>query len=384
MYRTRTLPSFGAQAGPAGVWFGVGMNASAMKDSPWAIIVDGEGQVTERKLQDQNPGAQLAQSVHVLSSSVDGAFRNVTLTRSLKGMTSDYYTFDPTTAAKLNFINAVGSGPMLAYHKNKLPSSISILPVGKSAGACICGTKPLAFGQAKGKLLYTRTNQSADQGQGEIGCCNSCQPQPRSDMLWQKNPTCDIRSYTGGQIACHHLFSLLDKDQEIPWEDKPLQYQHKFRFWVQPYNASYHQNVNHVTWGIASPVEYDVPKCGPEVKGCKQSADGNWEHTIRGTWSGNGKLVAAHFHCHAPTCLSVQMYRCNKTVAVCNETTGELICREDPIYGLKGKIDKAGFDEPGFIAVPPCLWGSPEYVPSLAHTTTTTVCIPSSTRIHSA
>ena len=34
--------------GRADVWFGVGFNASAMKDAPWAIIIDGHGAVSER------------------------------------------------------------------------------------------------------------------------------------------------------------------------------------------------------------------------------------------------------------------------------------------------------------------------------------------------
>ena len=40
-------------------------------------------------------------------------------------------------------------------------------------------------------------------------------------------------------------------------------------------------------------------------------------------------MAAAHFHCHAPTCLSVAMY---------NNATGELICREEPLYGATGTI----------------------------------------------
>ena len=345
-----------ALSGPAGVWYGVGFNASAMKNAPWALIIDGQGKVTERKLQDQSPGAVLASSVTVVSSVVQGGLRNVTLTRPLKGLTADHYTFDASNAAKLPFINAVGSGPALAFHKLKMPSQLSALPVGTGAAgaACVCGTKPLPWGKGHGTLIYTNTNQTGDAGNGAISCCNSCQAEPRSDMLRQHNPTCDIRTYVGGQIACHHMWSLLDADQEIPWTDKPLEYQHKFRFWVQPYNASYHQEVKHQTWGIASPVEYDVPKCGHNVSDCEQTDDGNWVHTIRGTYSGKGKLVAAHFHCHAPTCLSVQMYRCpkNVTAADCNETTGDLICREDPVYGGKHTIDGAGFDEPGY-GVPP-------------------------------
>ena len=39
-------------SGPADDWFGVGFGALAMADAPWAVIVDGEGAVTERKLAD--------------------------------------------------------------------------------------------------------------------------------------------------------------------------------------------------------------------------------------------------------------------------------------------------------------------------------------------
>ena len=169
------------------------------------------------------------------------------------------------------------------------------------------------------------------------------------------------RTYLGGQVACHHMFSLLDADQLIPWVDQPLTFQLKFRFWVQPYNASYHTNVRRVTWGIASPVEYDVPKCGEGVAGCSVGPDGTWIHTIKGTFKGEGKLVAAHFHCHAPTCLSMAMYACDKGAADCTNETGTLLCREDPVYGGTGRVDDPRFDEPGYILQPPCLWGSAEY-----------------------
>merc|ERR1712113_29314 len=92
----------------------------------------------------------------------------------------------------------------------------------------------------------------------------------------QKNPTCDVRTYVGGQIACHHMFSLLDADQDIPWPDQPLEYHLKMRFWYQDYDESYHTNVKRTTWGIASPVEYDVPKCAKDVAGCSKDENGNW------------------------------------------------------------------------------------------------------------
>merc|ERR1712216_337913 len=58
----------------------------------------------------------------------------------------------------------------------------------------------------------------------------------------------------------------------------------------------------------------------------------------------------------APTCLSVQLYKCDNNVTVCNDKTGELLCREDPVYGGTGQIDNKNMDEPGYILQPPCLW----------------------------
>lgn len=350
--------------GPSHVWFGVGFNATQMKDRPWAVIVDGFGNVTERQLHDQNPGQTLSPSVQIVSTTVSGGFRTVILSRPFKGATPEHFTFRPHDDVLLNFINAVGNQPTLSYHKLKMPSSLILLPVAgtaKVAGACICASKPAPFGQAKGTLVYEATSQKEDTGTGTVSFANSCPPYPRGDLLAMQNPTCDLRAYAGGQSACHHMFSLLDADQEIPWPDQPLESYLKFRFWVQEYNASYHTNIRRTTWGIASPVEYDVPKCAPGVPGCEQDRSGAWIHTITGTFTGRGKLVAAHFHCHAPTCLSIAMYRCPQGTKVCNASTGTLLCREEPVYGGKGKIPEPRFDEPGYILQPPCLWGSPEF-----------------------
>ena len=50
-----------------------------------AIVVDGDGNVTERKLADQSPGKMLSPSVDVLHHSVTNGKRTVILTRALKG-----------------------------------------------------------------------------------------------------------------------------------------------------------------------------------------------------------------------------------------------------------------------------------------------------------
>mmetsp|Transcript_145113 Transcript_145113/g.404305 ORF Transcript_145113/g.404305 Transcript_145113/m.404305 type:complete len:785 (-) Transcript_145113:188-2542(-) len=352
-----------ALTGPSDVWFGVGFNATAMKDAPWALIVDGAGRVSERSLADQNPGTELPASVTVVSSTSAAGRRSVVLARRLKGASPRHFTFRPRDDTLLSLINAVGSKPSLSYHKAKGPTALALLPIQAkgTAGACLCASGSAPFGKAKGNLVYTRTAQSADTGSGSISFRNVCEPQPRSDLLAMRNPTCDIRSYAGGQSACHHMFSLLDADQDIPWPDQPLEYHLKFRFWVQDYNTSYHTNVKRTTWGIASPVEFDVPKCAAGVKGCEQQQDGSWVHTIAGTFTGGGRLVAAHFHCHAPTCLSVALYRCLGGTKVCNASAGQLLCREDPVYGGTGRVEDPRFDEPGYLLQPPCLWGSAEY-----------------------
>ena len=44
-----------------------------------------------------------------------------------------------------------------------------------------------------------------------------CLPYPREEILEQRNPSCDLRTYTGGLVSCHHGWHLLDAEQAIPW-----------------------------------------------------------------------------------------------------------------------------------------------------------------------
>ena len=172
----------------------------------------------------------LAASVSVVSHTVEGNLRTVVMTRKVKGATADHFTFSAADDTALSFINAVGSGATLSYHKDKTASQIAILPMAAAGdGMCICPVAPPAFGAGFGTLEYTDGTS--------VGCCNHCTEEPRSDMMAMKNPTCDLRTYAGGQLSCHHMWSLLDADQDIPWADQPLNYSIKFRFWFQEYNA---------------------------------------------------------------------------------------------------------------------------------------------------
>jgi hypothetical protein len=176
--------------GPSAVWFGVGFNASAMADNPWAIIVDGNGTITERSLLTQNPGTLLPKSsVEVVSSSVTDGLRTVVLRRAAN---HEYFTFRPAELTRLPMINAIGAQPSLSYHVKRMPTTLSMLPVG-SAGVCVCAFKPAPFGEAHGTLVYAPVDQPGEAGSGTLVFPNKCAPAPASDLLAQQNPTCDIR-----------------------------------------------------------------------------------------------------------------------------------------------------------------------------------------------
>lgn len=113
--------------GPSNVWFGVGFNAEAMKDLPYSIIVDGNGQITERKLADHGPGSKLADSVNIVSNTVVDNVRTVVMSRPVKGASKNHYSFQEIPG-DLPLISAVGNSVQLSYHKSKTGSTITLLP----------------------------------------------------------------------------------------------------------------------------------------------------------------------------------------------------------------------------------------------------------------
>uniref|UniRef100_A0A7S3T9S5 Uncharacterized protein n=1 Tax=Emiliania huxleyi TaxID=2903 RepID=A0A7S3T9S5_EMIHU len=242
------------------------------------------------------------------------------------------------------------------------------------AHQCVCPVAPKPFGQATGALRYHPTSQPADVGRGFAarfgGGGKSCAAWPSTDLIEHRNPTCDIRHYQGGQWACNHGWSLLDAEQQIPWADRPLVFVHKFRFYVQPYVPAYHTPIRlGETAGSAlllgSPWEYDVPRCAEGVPGCSRDAHGMWVHKVVGKHVGKHTFVALNNHCHAPTCLAMEVYACAKgtPLEACDTTAGKLVCRTAPVYGGTGSPTEQGsrFDEAGYIAIPDCFWGGAEW-----------------------
>ena len=105
----------------------------------------------------------------------------------------------------------------VATFKAKIPPNPNPGP----ATACVCSVPAAEFGHGTGTIKYV---DPLGKATSEIGFPPRCEPYPRETVLRDMNPTCDIRTYVGGLSTCHHGWHLLDADQEVPWQDKPLTY----------------------------------------------------------------------------------------------------------------------------------------------------------------
>lgn len=199
------------------------------------------------------------------------------------------------------------------------------------------------------------------------------------------SPTCTIESYVGGFLCCRDGHSLLDSDQEIPWEAEFLEYRLKFRFYFEDYcnetsipnaissNNTFmavatekpsHKNLLNFVWMTESNAqEYDTPVC-PEgtqpsqclhmitsrfqvrdmIRDCPTRPDATICSGTNASQAKGIKLIYASAHCHAGSCHSMELY---------NADTGILLCKVLPIVG---QSDTEIFNERGYIALPPCLF----------------------------
>jgi hypothetical protein len=352
--------------GPPDRWFGVAFGSSTMcmhlvsdecpDGGPYAIVVSGEDySVTERKLGFHGPGSILENSIKVISNSISSGNRTVVLSRPLEGASSNHYSFD-LEKTSVPIITARGCSSEFAQHCGHGPSELSFLAVGSPKRICQAGISGTIAG---------------DQFDN-----NRCAPSPFSDLQTQGNPTCAVQTYRGGLSCCRDGHPLLDQEQDIPWADQYLEYRLKFRFYFQEYEsavenirpASHYSLVRFYWQTEAHAGEYDIEQCpeGTPVEQCIQVITSHWrvrdmmhECSLRpdGAWcTGKGssdanktagiELIYAAPHCHAPSCLSMELY---------NADTGQLLCHVEPIFG-QGDSDK-NYDEHGFLAIPPCLWG---------------------------
>jgi len=334
-------------SGPSDKWYAVGIGAKTfeMQDEPYTIVIDGNGNPTERKLGDHSPGNLLKQSLKLISSKVADGVRTVSLLRDFKGISSDHYTFDPTQSS-IPVITASGEGKTFGYHGSQHRSGGVVNFVSVGIPTCIC------YEGVSGTINGIPFNKN-------------CLPEPKGDLLATKNPTCFVDTYQGGQSCCHHEIVLLDTDQDQP--EGEMTYHMKFRFWFQEYKevdeVPTHENLIRLYWQTeAWSSEYDVLKCNDAtpredcvfeiksnftVRDMMQDCDVRKNPACWGDVDNNDgiNIIYAAGHCHAPSCISMELY---------NADTNELLCRHDPVYGKSADI----FDELGYITIPPCLFGS--------------------------
>ena len=299
--------------------------------------------------------------------------RTVVLSRPLKGMTSDHFTFDPSQPA-LRFIEAVGTTPTFQYHGQSRGGG-SLVLVEQGAPVCVCEGKEQS-GSING-----------------IPWSDNCHDWPDTTIKRDHNPSCSIETYGGGMICCHHGIYLLDKKQTIP--PATFKYRMKYRFWYEnPENitntktddGSTASTISSQVWGPELPYqnaffmfretevahgEYDVPKCavGTAPKDCVHVIMGNFQmkdtmNECKGrsdvwcspvnlpnmTYPQSNHVALVHIspHCHGPGCISMEMIDVDRNVTICKTT---------PHYGT---TDDA-MNEAGYAAgIPPCVWGTKE------------------------
>mmetsp|Transcript_39533 Transcript_39533/g.93014 ORF Transcript_39533/g.93014 Transcript_39533/m.93014 type:complete len:936 (+) Transcript_39533:53-2860(+) len=360
--------------GPADVWFSVGFEGDAADESlgkaGYTILVNGteitESLVHKRRLSRHCQSTRLKSSIQVMSDSTEAGRRTVTLSRPLEGLTQEHFSFQSAAGGGTEALLLKASQGGLqaeansACHTTRHAASRMPLQHGMTASTCICKA-------GKVGLLCDAGGKN----------CRSFEKKCTKDLAAQHNPTCSSTSYIGGIRCCSNGTLLQDIDQPIP--EQLLRYHIKLRFWFQEYTPASergpasHINVAHyVLWTEGGSGEYDVPpafvregetlpgypalKPGDMTPGtsctgtCPDGPDCECVHTITNKVRfDNVTLVSAHGHCHGPLCLSLEMRRAD---------TGETLCLQQPIYG-QGNVNKDRFDEAGYLAVPPCLWGSP-------------------------
>ncbi|CAE7423852.1 unnamed protein product [Symbiodinium natans] len=339
-------------SGPDGYWFGVGFNAQAMSSRPYALIVEAGGRVSERKLENHGPGHQLKASITVLSSTVTGGIRTLTLTRPLQGLDADHYTF-PREPGQIDVITAVGSTPTLSYHKAHTGGKIMLLP--ENEQACVCQPTETHF------LNYMNKDRNQFEGY-------ACADEPRSDMLRHgdgtgrnvSNAACHPHTYHGGLQCCKNQYFLTDLDQEDLIPNETDIYFLKWRYYFQEYlppsdkEAASHRHLHHWVFLIDEAIndyEEDNARYGAQSVGRITAHVTGKEiglEDVPVAYSTITPLVMTP-HCHAPSCLREELW---------NADTGEIICNVTARYGSTayGSLSRV-FNEANYIALPPCIFG---------------------------
>ena len=363
-------------SGPATTWYASAFNATQMSDSPYAIIVSvdkvtNQWQVEERILANHAPGTTCKPTTagfKVISNQVSGDRRTVTVERPAY---SDCFTFSSNLMKEttMPILLARGSTTTFGYHGTTRASTLLTF-AREGSSLCVCRDLHSNAGTIDGIVFNSKV----------------CAPFPTSELLTTKNAICNISRYEGGLYCCHHDSILLDSHQIVP--NKTDTWRLKYRFYYEEFSTNSttdsHQNLFRTWWSTeATNNEYDVPK---STANCldPMTPSKNCVHVLKSQFTGRDIILGKHggggtqcmvsgdsaacgnitlieerdggkfqlmyaaAHCHTPACVSLELW---------NDDTGELICRNAPVYGT-GDVAQ---NESGYvISIPPCLFGSEE------------------------
>jgi len=164
-----------------------------------------------------------------------------------------------------------------------------------------------------------------------------------------------METYHGGLQCCHHEWFLTDVEQDSLIPPDIDTYYLKFRYYFEEYVPGYgmkppsHYHLHHWVFLIDQGInDYEEVACteGNSCEGIIEAHISASEMGLEDTpanYTGIMPLVITA-HCHAPSCIREELY---------NADTGELICRVTALYGNGTEP----FNEDGYVALPPCLFG---------------------------
>jgi len=347
--------------GPSDVWFGAGFGyhhvstggadpsvGVSMVGTNWSVIVMPNGTVMERDLGNHVPGVLLPNSVTIISRDVKDGLHTVVMTRTIAGVKTDDYKFDPN-ANDVTFINAIGGSAEFQYHVAKQSGVLYLVEL--DYPTCIC-------------------DMAADQGTigGYSWGTQRCVGRPLGQMLddpnWLTgpfannvkgkgvNPTCDIHAYRGGLRCCKGGTILLDEGQNVT-NDVTFEWQLKYRYYYEVVDKTVKPapvNTFMTSWWTEhNNGEHDIPVCLSKDKSqCTNTISSNFTVGQMGGMANGGQFITMEGHCHIG-CLGMEMWIVDdpeKPILLCNATVGY------------GKAD-GWMDEMGYIAgANTCLFGN--------------------------
>lgn len=113
-------------SGPHNAWFAIAFDAKNMSEEPYAILVDGEGNITERQLEAYGPGVILANTLQVEQHSVENNLRKIVVKRTINSLEDMPYLQNP---GDVNIITAIGNTSHVSTPVNRRADRIRLYSV---------------------------------------------------------------------------------------------------------------------------------------------------------------------------------------------------------------------------------------------------------------